>query len=111
MISQVIMVLKELILQNTKIPCFTRQYHIKAPRLPGIETLALSPDFDLPPVLLREHLIQEYRMGKFTKTAPEMEDGAKAFEDGAGIYAEFRKIICISGGYFYKEEGVKLKIL
>lgn len=40
-----------------------------------------------------------------------MEDEVKAFEDGAGIYAEFRKIICISGGYFYKEEGVKLKIL
>ncbi len=39
-----------------------------------------------------------------------MEAGAKAFEDGAGIYAEFRKIICISVGYFCKDGEVKLKI-
>jgi len=29
------MVLKELILQNTKIPCFTRQYHIHTLRVTG----------------------------------------------------------------------------
>ncbi len=34
-----------------------------------------------------------------------MKEGAKAFEDRAGIYTKFDKIICISGGYFYKEAG------
>lgn len=44
---------------------------------------------------------------KFTKIEPDSEDAAQGFQNRAGIYAEFGKIVCISAGYFYEASGQK----
>ncbi len=65
-----------------------------------IETTPLTADFN--------HLpddIQRLWLEKNTKTAPESENGAEAFAEKAGLYAEFGRIVCISAGFFYTESG------
>lgn len=42
---------------------------------------------------------------KIAKTAPDSGDWAEAYVDRAGLYAEFGKIVCISAGFFYVEDG------
>lgn len=42
---------------------------------------------------------------KITKTAPDSENPADWFYEKAGLYAEFGKIVCISAGLFFTENG------
>ncbi|WP_212006294.1 ribonuclease H-like domain-containing protein [Chitinophaga sp. HK235] len=49
--------------------------------------------------------MQRLWIEKIAKTAPESENEAEAYEDKAGIYAEFGKIICISAAFFSLENN------
>lgn len=51
--------------------------------------------------------MQELWSEKFAKIEPESTDAALGFQNRAGIYAEFGKIVCISAGYFYENGGQK----
>ncbi|TAM93409.1 MAG: 3'-5' exonuclease [Chitinophagaceae bacterium] len=51
--------------------------------------------------------MQELWSEKFAKIEPESKDTATGFQNRAGIYAEFGKIVCISAGYFYENGGQK----
>lgn len=65
-----------------------------------IETVPLEADYD--------HLPEEMKAlwsEKITKTLPDSVNGPETFADRAGIYAEFGKIVCISVGLFYIENG------
>jgi len=42
---------------------------------------------------------------KISKTMPENFDEEQAFQQKAGILAEFGKVICISAGFFYKDKA------
>ncbi|SFP07340.1 hypothetical protein SAMN05428949_7282 [Chitinophaga sp. YR627] len=42
---------------------------------------------------------------KIAKTLPESGDATEAYAERAGIYAEFGKIVCISVGFYYVENG------
>jgi uncharacterized protein YprB with RNaseH-like and TPR domain len=55
-----------------------------------------------------EHLSEELQnlwLEKIAKTMPESESGKEAYSDRAGLFAEFGKIVCISVGFFYVEDG------
>jgi hypothetical protein len=65
-----------------------------------IETTPLTASF--------EHLSDELKLlwlEKNTKTAPENENPQENFSERAGLYAEFGKIVCISAGFFFTENG------
>lgn len=65
-----------------------------------IETTPLTASFD--------HLSDELKalwLEKITKTAPESENAQENFSVRAGLFAEFGKIVCISAGFFYTENG------
>jgi DNA polymerase elongation subunit (family B) len=65
-----------------------------------IETTPLFASFNhLPDELQR--LWEE----KITKTAPDSENPSGTFAERAGLYAEFGKIVCISVGLFFTENG------
>ncbi|RAJ02535.1 hypothetical protein LX64_03555 [Chitinophaga skermanii] len=65
-----------------------------------IETTPLVPSFsELPGEM------QDLWLEKFTKTAPESGEPQPGYFEKAGIYAEFGKIVCISVGFFYVENG------
>lgn len=65
-----------------------------------IETTPLTASFD--------HLTEELQrlwLEKNTKIAPDSENGAEAFAEKAGLQAEFGRVVCISAGFFYVENG------
>lgn len=65
-----------------------------------IETTPLTASFN--------HLSDELQrlwLEKNTKTAPDSENGEEAYAEKAGLYAEFGRIVCISAGFFYTENG------
>jgi 3'-5' exonuclease len=56
--------------------------------------------------------MQELWLEKFTKIAPETDNAENGYENRAGIYAEFGKIICISAGHFQRKDeqwGLRIK--
>ncbi len=65
-----------------------------------IETTPLTASFD--------HLPDELQalwLEKNAKTAPDSENAFENFNEKAGLLAEFGKIVCISVGFFYTENG------
>ncbi|MDB5231987.1 MAG: 3-5 exonuclease [Chitinophagaceae bacterium] len=65
-----------------------------------IETVPIVPRLnDLPDVT------RSLWSARISKTMPENTDPADAWRSRAGIMAEFAKIICISTGYFYKDDS------
>lgn len=64
-----------------------------------VETVPVSPDFEqLPDVFKPLWEKKSLRLKKSEEQTPEM-----MFNESAGIYAEFGKIVCISTGFFYKK--------
>lgn len=65
-----------------------------------IETTPLTASFD--------HLPDELQalwLEKNAKTAPESENAFENFSEKAGLMAEFGRIVCISAGFFFAENG------
>lgn len=65
-----------------------------------IETTPLTASFD--------HLSDELQalwLEKNAKIAPESENAFENFSEKAGLLAEFGKIVCISAGFFFTENG------
>ena len=65
-----------------------------------IETTPLTASFD--------HLPDELQalwLEKNAKTAPESENAFENFSEKAGLMAEFGRIVCISAGFFFTENG------
>jgi uncharacterized protein YprB with RNaseH-like and TPR domain len=70
-----------------------------------IETASVSPDF--------EYLNEEWKLLWEDKVKISVPDGITAAEfypKRAGVMAEFSKIICISMGYFTKEEKLRMRV-
>lgn len=67
-----------------------------------IETVPQHPSFDDVPENEREHWLRKAENLKKSEN-----DTPSAIYSRAGIYAEFGKIICVSTGYFAKENGIR----
>lgn len=70
-----------------------------------IETASVSPDF--------ESLNEEWKLLWEDKVKNSVPDGITASEfypKRAGVMAEFSKIICISMGYFNREENLRMRV-
>ncbi|UEG49989.1 ribonuclease H-like domain-containing protein [Ferruginibacter lapsinanis] len=70
-----------------------------------IETVSEKSDFD--------QLDKDWQIlweEKTSRTLPEGINAAAYYQQRAGVMAEFAKIVCISIGYFKKEEGWQLRI-
>lgn len=65
-----------------------------------IETTPLTASFDHLPAGF-----QALWLEKSTKIAPDSEDEEGAYFEKAALYAEFGKVVCISVGFFYVENG------
>lgn len=70
-----------------------------------IETVSAYPDFDLMPENW-QHLWIE----KTARILPEGLSASEFYPKRAGILAEFSKIVCISMGYFNKEQNLYLRV-
>jgi 3'-5' exonuclease len=70
-----------------------------------IETASVSPTFDK----LEDHW-QKLWEAKTAKVLPEGVSAADFYPLRAGVMAEFSKIICISMGYFIKEQNLKIRV-
>ncbi len=68
-----------------------------------IETVPGEPDLNLLPEGMRTEWEKKSRLLK--NVSEEQKDLAALFEDRAGIFSEFAKIVCISFGTIYKEEN------
>lgn len=74
----------------------------------ALDQLLLLDIETTPAVAAFDHLSEEMKelwSEKITKTAPETINPSETFADRAGIFAEFGKIVCISVGFFYVENG------
>lgn len=65
-----------------------------------VETVPMCPDFDSLPEVFKP--LWEKKAERLRKTEDQTAD--QLFRDCAGIYAEFGKVICVSAGFFHKEE-------
>jgi hypothetical protein len=77
-----------------------------------IETVPLTDDWFSLPEGLRNHWI--HKMNFLHLSDEQKQDPAAIFNDRAGIYSEFGKIVCIGMGYISKQDGkevVRLKSL
>jgi 3'-5' exonuclease len=70
-----------------------------------IETASVSASFNL----LNEKW-QELWQEKTAKTLPEGISPAEFYPMRAGVMAEFSKVVCISIGYFIKEQHLKMRV-
>jgi predicted PolB exonuclease-like 3'-5' exonuclease len=74
----------------------------------ALDQLLLLDIETTPAVATFDHLSEEMKAlwsEKITKTLPESENIPETFAERAGIFAEFGKIVCISVGFFYVENG------
>lgn len=70
-----------------------------------IETASVSPNF--------ESLSEEWKMlweDKVKNSVPESVTAADFYPKRAGVMAEFSKIVCISMGYFNREENLRMRV-
>lgn len=77
-----------------------------------IETVPLTNDWNMLPETLQKYWKQKMKFLHLTDE--EMEMPQTIFEERAGIYAEFGKIVCIGLGYISKQDGqqvVRLKAI
>src|SRR6187402_1504166 len=66
-----------------------------------IETVPLEPEF----ALLSEGMQAEWvRKAKFVKSVTQDANPAAIFDERAGIFSEFAKVVCISFGSIHKME-------
>ncbi|UYQ91572.1 ribonuclease H-like domain-containing protein [Chitinophaga horti] len=75
----------------------------------ALDQLLLLDIETAPSVAGFDHLPEEMKAlwsEKITKTLPDSGIGPESYADRAAIYAEFGKIVCISVGFFYIENGV-----
>lgn len=63
-----------------------------------VETVPISPDFDQLPEVFRP--LWEKKAQRLRKN--EEQTPGELFNECAGIYAEFGKIVCVSAGFFYQ---------
>lgn len=68
-----------------------------------IETVAQSKSLDEIPAPLQQHWLHKVQFLKEFKEG--LSDGATLYQEKAGIYAEFGKIVCIGLGRFVYEHG------
>jgi len=71
--------------------------------LMDIETVPLASDFEQLPANG-----QKLFFDKISKTVPENYDLVEAYNQKAGILAEFGKVVCISTGFFYADRGGRI---
>jgi 3'-5' exonuclease len=70
-----------------------------------IETASVSPSFNL-----LDERWQELWQEKTAKVIPEGLTPAEFYPMRAGVMAEFSKIVCISIGYFIREQHLKMRV-
>ena len=70
-----------------------------------IETVSCAPNFST----LDEHWKQLWEE-KIKRALPEEVTAEEFYEQRAGVMAEFSKVVCISMGYFVKEENLKMRV-
>ena len=70
-----------------------------------IETASVSPSFNL-----LDERWQELWEEKTIRVLPEGLTAAEFYPMRAGVMAEFSKIVCISIGYFIKEQNLKMRV-
>jgi hypothetical protein len=68
-----------------------------------IETAPVVPSFSKLSPAMQEHW--QRKMRGFRNSNPESPDSASLFDDRAGIFSEFAKVVCISFGSFHDGDG------
>ncbi len=70
-----------------------------------IETVSVSPDFSA-----LDNSWKELWEEKTKRNLPADVSPGEFYEQRAGVMAEFSKVVCISMGYFLREENLKLRV-